>query len=206
MAPPKKKVAAPTAQELIVAATLTQEESDAAEEANREPVEAAPTVSPDVLTEVWERRFNNPGMESGKSIRLKMPGMTLRWINTAIEGRHHQAVYDQGWQPVPVNVLADPASIPDLYKHPHGIVCRGERGKEVLMMMPETVYRKIQLRKAELNHRALKNIRNEVAGAAASKFGGDAGEFIAGGGTADGNIKTVGSINFGTERVPMGGE
>lgn len=182
-------------------AALTSEEQAVAEAVGNDPL---PTVGDQEMIEIWERRFLNPGARPSEAVQIKQPGMTLRWINTAIEGRHHRAVYDQGWQPVPLSQLRDPASIPDLFKHPHGIVCRGERGKEVLMMMPSGVFEKIQRRKAELTRKSLQNIREEVAGAAANRFGADAGDFIASGQSADGNIKAVGSINFGTERVSMG--
>lgn len=186
---------------------LTSEEAVTADADNS--AQTAPdvaTAAPEQLVEVWERRFNSPGPQSSKPIPLTVQGMVTRWINTAIEGRHHRAVYDQGWQPVPVKLLKDPASIPDLYKHPHRIVCRGERGKEVLMMMPKTVFEKIRKRKAELNTKALRDIRSEVASAAASRFGSEAGDFLSSGRSSDGNIKTVGNIQFGTERVPMGGD
>jgi hypothetical protein len=161
-------------------------------------------VDPDTLVEVWERRFLNPAQRGSSEVKLKAPGMIVRWINTAIDGRYHRAVYDQGWQPVPVTLLADPSSIPDLYKHPHGIVCRGERGKEVLMMMPERVFEKIRQRKDDLNRASTMKLRSELAEAAAGKFGADAGDFVHSGATPDGTIKTVGSIQFGHERVPMG--
>lgn len=171
------------------------------------PVEEPDTqVAPDTLVEVWERRFLNPNQRGSSEVKLKVPGMVCRWINTAIEGRYHRAVYDQGWQPVPVALLADPTSIPDLYKHPHGQVARGERGKEVLMMMPEKVFEKIRNRKAELNRAATTKMRSELAEAATGKFGPDAGEFLNSGTTRDGNIKAVGSIQFGSERIPMGAE
>lgn len=172
-----------------------------------EPVTDPDTqVAPDTLVEVWERRFLNPNQRGSSEIKLKASGVVCRWINTAIEGRYHRAVYDQGWQPVPVALLADPTSIPDLYKHPHGIVARGERGKEVLMMMPNAVFDKIRNRKAELNRAATTKMRSELAEAAAGKFGPEAGEFLTGGSTRDGNIKAVGSIQFGAERIPMGAE
>jgi hypothetical protein len=172
-----------------------------------EPVTAPDTqVAAETLVEVWERRFLNPNQRGSNEVKLKAPGVVCRWINTTIEGRYHRAVYDQGWQPVPVALLADPTSIPDLYKHPHGIVARGERGKEVLMMMPEQVFEKIRRRKAELNQAATRKMRSELAEAAASKFGPEAGDFVHSGQTADGVIKTVGTIQFGAERIPMGAE
>lgn len=163
-------------------------------------------IAADTLVEVWERRFLNPNQRGSNEVKLKAPGVVCRWINTMIDGRYHRAVYDQGWQPVPVALLSDPSSIPDLYKHPHGIVARGERGKEVLMMMPEAVFEKIRRRKAELNVAATRKMRTELAEAAANKFGPEAGDFVHSGQTADGVVKAVGSIQFGNERVPMGGE
>lgn len=199
MAKAKKKVEV----EEGLAAEIAAVEGTAPEVAADAPALDAETlnVPPDTLIEVWERRFTNPGARPSTPIPLKVEGMTVRWINTAVEGRHHRAVYEQGWQPVPIKLLKDAASIPDLYKHPHGIVARGERGKEVLMMMPMHVFEKIQKRKAELTLKSLRNIREEVAGAAASRFGPEAGDFMSGGQTADGNIKAVGTIKFGVERV-----
>jgi hypothetical protein len=193
---PRKKITTdPATEPELPVPELDAVESDA-------PVESAPAaINPDTLVEVWERRFFNPGPQPSKPIRLKAEGMVPRWINTSIEGRYHRAIYEQGWQPVPVALLADPASIPDLYKHVDGFVHRGERGKEVLMMMPITVFQRIQRRKAELTIKSLKNIRNEVAGAAATTLGPEAGDFAARGESADGNIKTIGTIKFGTERL-----
>ena len=171
-----------------------------------EAIADLPTINPDTLVEVWERRFQNPGAVASTPVRLKVQGMVVRWINTAIEGRHHRAVYDQGWQPVPLRLLSDPEDIPDLYKHPHGIVARGERGKEVLMMMPADVYKKIQWRKTELNNKALRNIRQETAAAVGARYGDEAGEFARTGATADGNIRAIGTINFGSERRTVGEE
>lgn len=208
MAKKTQKKAAPAVEQFdepIVDAPLTADEAVAAEEANQPEADEITNLASDKLVEVWERRFVNPGQQSSRPIPLKVQGMATRWINTILEGRYHNAVYEQGWQPVPVKLLQDPSSIPDLYKHPHGIVCRGERGKEVLMMMPQDVFKRIQRRKAELTTASLRKIRSEMAQAAASKFGAQAGEFIDRGGTSDGLIKTIGSINFGTERVPMGG-
>lgn len=202
--PRKAKNRAEVIEEPLVA-ELTPEEQTAADEANTTATAPDVQTLPDErLIAVWERRFVNPGPQSSTAIQLTIKGMTTRWINTAIEGRHHKAVHEQGWQPVPLKLLKDPESIPDLYKHPHGIVCRGERGKEVLMMMPEEVFKRIQRRKAELNTKSIRNLRAEMAQAAASKFGAEAGDFVATGQSRDGLIKTVGSINFGTERVPMG--
>jgi hypothetical protein len=199
-----REAAQATLPENIPAAELTNEEV-AVVEAERQEASApdTPGVSPERLVEVWERRFVNPGAQPSSPIGISMPGMVVRWINTAIEGRYHRAVYEQGWQPVPVKLLQDPASIPDLFKHPHGIVCRGERGKEVLMMMPKQVFDKIQRRKAELNIKSLRNIRSEMAEAAGRQFGAEAGDFIHSGSTGDGNIKVVGGVQFGQERVSL---
>lgn len=149
-----------------------------------------PTVS------VLERRLLDPFATSSTPIRLKDKSMTVRWVNSAIEGRYHRARHEQGWEPVRVEELEDKEDIADLAESPDGIVRRGERGKEVLMKMPAEVYERIQMRKAEVRQqrsRSSSRQKEELVNAAADRYGPEAGEYL------DRHVK--GEVIESTERV-----
>ncbi len=150
--------------------------------------------------QLWNRRLLNPHGSSSAPIRLKdeYAGMHVRWINTKIEGRYHRAVYEQGWQPVPAEALADPKEIHGL-QILDGKVCRGDHGAEVLMWIPERVFKSVQRRKAELIHESYQagNIQNTLMAGGTEKLGEQTAGTVA---------SFHGSITAGTERIVIGDE
>src|SRR5258708_1956764 len=77
------------------------------------PTAAPPASDPAVLEvdgelqDIWERRVLNPDQRKSTPINIKRPGMHLRWINLASNGRYQRARYEEGWQPVPKDQLVD---------------------------------------------------------------------------------------------------
>lgn len=130
---------------------------------------------------VLERRLVDPNQRSSAPISLKDAGMTVRWVNSAIEGRYHRAVHEQGWEPVRKDELADANEIADLVDSPDGVVRRGERGKEVLMKMPRDVCDRIQDRKVEVRKqraRSSSRQKEELLTAVAGRHGPEAADYI----------------------------
>lgn len=128
---------------------------------------------------VWERRLVNPGRSPSTPIALREDGVVTRWINTANEGRFHRAVYDQGWEPVRVDDLRDDPKLLG-FQTQDGTVRRGHLGQEILMKMPEGVFRQLTRAKAKVEMDTLKKTRNALAQAAAQRYGGNAGDWAAG--------------------------
>jgi hypothetical protein len=152
------------------------------------------------LVDVWERRLLNPDSHQSTPIRIKTPGMRIRWINLANRGRFQRARYEQGWIPVHQSELMDEREIFGVSFTSEGHVCRGEKQAEMLMKMPQAVYAQIQKRRADLNTQSYKKLRDNLSAAGQShfkdKYSGDAGDIA-----ADAASKFVGSVKFGTERA-----
>lgn len=152
------------------------------------------------LVDVWERRILNPNHQESVAIRIKTPGMRLRWINLASRGRFQRARYEQGWVPVHQSELMDEREIYGVTFTHEGYVCRGEKQGEMLMKLPQAVYAQIQKRRAELNTQSYKKLRDTMTQAGATafkdKYGGNAGDVA-----ADAASKFVGDVKFGTERA-----
>lgn len=166
---------------------------------------ASPIAADSNLIDIWERRMVNPDGISAPLIHLRTPGMHLRWVNTGQTGRYQRAVYEQGWVPVSKSELADEREVRGAQYTIEGYVTRGDRQHEMLMKMPEAIFKRIQSRKAEIRHKEYQKIREQMAGAAGKHFsekydaqaGDAAGEIIAG---------FKGDIKFGTERVNFGND
>lgn len=131
------------------------------------------------LVQVWERRMVNPGPDAGATIELKDKSFEVRWINTLVEGRFHQATRGEGWVPVRPSDLADDPELLGLQTDAD-MVRRGDKGSDILMKIPKAIFAKIRLKKAELVTKALKNTKGATAEAAANKLGANAADFIAG--------------------------
>lgn len=98
---------------------------------------------------VLERRLQNPFGEGSPTVRLREPGWALHIFDTSRPGRFHYAKREKGWEPVRAEELDGAAE--DLgFDVVDGKVVRGERGKEVLMKMPQHMYDRIAMRKAEV--------------------------------------------------------
>jgi hypothetical protein len=154
----------------------------------------------DEVLDIWERRMLNPQQQSAPMVRIKTPGMTLRWINLNNRGRYQRARYEQGWLPVEQAELIDEKEIYGVSYTTEGFVCRGEKQQEMLMKMPTAVFRKIQERRAELNTKSYKNLKENLVSAGSRHFG-DKYNAQAGQQAADAAAGFTGNISFGTERA-----
>lgn len=152
------------------------------------------------LVDIWERRILNPDSSPQEKIRIKTPGMHLRWINLSNRGRYQRARYEQGWIPVQKAELIDEKEIYGASFTSEGYTCRGEKQSEMLMKMPEAVFRKIQERRTELNKRSYEKLKDNMAQAGANYIGD---KYNASEGSKAGDLasKFVGDVKFGTERV-----
>lgn len=152
------------------------------------------------LVDIWERRMLNPDAKQSRPIRLKTPGMHLRWINLSSQGRYQRARYDEGWVPVVKAELIDEREIYGVNYTNEGWVCRGERQSEMLMKIPEAVWRKIRSRRYAQIEQSNKQIKANMQSAGAKHFS-DKYDTSKGHEIADtlGNFK--GDIKFGVEKV-----
>lgn len=184
------------------AAKRQQDKAVAINDEKREAKAAAfDQVNPEGdLVDIWERRILNPHHQESIPIRIKTPGMHVRWINLANRSRYYRARFEQGWVPVHRTELVDDREVFGASYTADGSVCRGEKQSEMLMKIPEAVFRRIQARKSELARESYKKLRENMGAAGASHFkdklGGSAGDQAA---EAAANFK--GTISYGTERV-----
>lgn len=162
--------------------------------------EAKKQVDPSRVS-IWERRMINPGRQSSTPVLLKEEGWEVRWVNTAVEGRFQRAVYEQGWMPVRTEELRDAPDVLGMEKREDGLARRGERGAEVLMKLPSPIFQRIQRRKAQIEIESLKKTREQLANAAASRFGGNAGDWATGQSIDEGVSGLRGKIVDSKERM-----
>lgn len=153
----------------------------------------------DQVVDVWERRLLNPNEQTSPKVRIKTPGMKLRWVNLAQRGRYQRA-RDQGWVPVERDEIYDEREIYGISFDTTNCVCRGEKQSEMLMKMPEAVWRKIQARKGELTRASYKNLKSAMASAGAAHFS-DRYNTTAGDMAAEAASKFKGNVSFGEERL-----
>ncbi len=199
-----------TPESVLVAELEAQQEKDEAKARKKKaPKKAEPpptakelsTFSSDGdLLEIWQRRMINPQAREERPIRLKIPGMHLRWINLANNGRYQRARYSEGWMPVEKKELVDEREIFGSSYTTEGFVCRGEKQSEMLMRIPEAVWKQIQSRKFAAIEKSNKQLKDSMKSAGAAHFGNkynnNKGDEIAE--TLD-NFK--GDVRFGTERM-----
>ena len=152
------------------------------------------------LVDIWERRILNPDFHESIPIRIKTPGMKIRWINLSSSGRYHRARYEQGWVPVTQGELVDEREIFGASFTSEGHVCRGAKQSEMLMKIPLAVFRKIMERRAQLNVESYKKLKTSMGSAGyehfKGKYGGSAGDQA-----AEAANRFKGSVKFGTEKV-----
>jgi len=157
------------------------------------------------LEDIWERRMLNPEQKQSEPIRIKRPGMHLRWINLAAHGRYQRARYEEGWEPVHKDQLVDEREIYGVSYTAAGEICRGERQTEMLMWMPEAIFKKIHARKQQKVIQSQRKIKESMVNYGASEMnkrgrpGDQAAEEIMAPRGTDGAFR--GSVNFGTEAV-----
>lgn len=152
------------------------------------------------LVDIWERRMLNPNQRPSLPIRLNTPGIHIRWINLANNGRYQRARYEEGWVPIQREQLKDEREIYGVSFTTEGWVCRGERQQEMLMGIPEAVWVKIRRAKLDEIRRSNKKIKENMQSAGSRHFG-DKYDNNRGDSIADtlGNFK--GEIRFGSESV-----
>lgn len=162
--------------------------------------------------DIWERRMINPETKQGEPIHLKRNGLHLRWINLSNNGRYQRAKYDEGWLPVTKDMLLDEREIYGVSYSVAGEVCRGEKQQEMLMWMPEAVFKKIQARKHQKVLDSQKKIKDSMLQDVATKIndkrGAGRGDEVVERATSsrgtDGAFR--GQINFGSEAVEADGD
>lgn len=154
------------------------------------------------LVDIWERRMLNPTDTGGYSykIAIKTPAMHLRWINTAQSGRYQRAREHQGYVPVHKDELVDERQIYGVSYTTEGWVCRGERQKEMLMKIPEYVFRKIRENQTKANRKSYEKLKENLASAGAKHFS-DKYNTTAGDQAAEAATRFKGNISFGEERI-----
>ena len=152
------------------------------------------------LVDIWERRIDDPNHHESIPIRIKTPGMKLRWINLHNRGRYYRARYEQGWVPVHRTELFDEREVFGATYTSEGHVCRGERQSEMLMKIPQAVFDRIQQRKAELARASTKKLRENLAKAGGAHFK-EKYDPIAGEQAEEAASHFKGDISAGTERV-----
>jgi hypothetical protein len=157
------------------------------------------------LVDIWERRMLHPGLKPATPIRLKTVGMHLRWINLANNGRYQRARYEEGWVPVQRDQLKDEREIYGVSFTTEGWVCRGEKQQEMLMLIPEAVYKKIRTAKINEVERSNRKIKDNMQSAGAKHFG-DKYNSNRGDQIADTFSGFKGEIKFGSENVEPDGE
>lgn len=152
------------------------------------------------LLDIWQRRILNPDARQSTPIRIKIPGMHLRWINLANNGRFQRARYDEGYVPVRKRDLVDEHEIYGASYTVEGYVCRGERQTEMLMRIPEAVYKQIRQRRYALIQQSNTKIKDQMQQQAAAHFS-DKTNSRSGQQTAETLEHFKGDIKFGSESV-----
>ena len=109
----------------------------------------------------------------------------VRFTNTSQEGRWAQ-IRSKGYVPVNITELRDEQDVADLVKGTGDqYVRRGDRGQEILVKMPMLIYNHIKsLQRAERKTRSLsvKQLKADLAEAAGTELGDEAGSMIHNGG------------------------
>lgn len=140
-------------------------------------------MAPKKNISVIERRLQSESalqMESAP-IPLKEKGWRVRWMNAEVStDRVWNAANRLGWQyaaPEDLDCRLEEIGVAER----DGRVVRGERGKEVLMKMRESDYKKIQQKKQQENLQRTFNpgeLKKRVLGAANQELGDEAATFI----------------------------
>lgn len=144
-----------------------------------DPIPAAPKVKHVPKVTVLERRLQNPFGDGSQAIKLKEPGWALHIFDTSRPGRFHYAKREKGWEPVLPEDLDGTAE--DLgFDIVDGRVVRGERGKEVLMKMPQDMYDKIALRKAEVTTQSNspRQLKRDIMEQTAATYSDQAADYL----------------------------
>jgi len=156
------------------------------------PTEAAARIS------VLERRLQNPLGEPSAPVRLKDATLHPRWFNASSRPDNIWRAKELGWEGVRPEDIVDISQIGTHTLSPDGFVSRGERGQEVLMAMPKTIFDKIQWAKTKKNLADMKDQSGEahrMLNAAAKKLGDSVAE------TMSRYVTPVGSVSDKAARM-----
>jgi hypothetical protein len=140
------------------------------------------TGATDAQVKIWERRLVNPLMQDTQGVSIKeQQRWELRWIDSGRQGRFYTASREQGWMPVHPDELEDSMENLGLTDHKDGQIRRGIKGQEILMKMPKSIAERIRKRKAAIVTSGLKKTKQNLASAAAQRFGTEeAADFVMG--------------------------
>lgn len=143
-----------------------------------------------------KERLTNPFGSRSEEVKLKDAAMVTRWFNAALYADRIWRAKNQGWDPVTPEELADKDQVGGFVQSADGYVARGDKQQELLMKMRRDDRDAIQMAKTEQNIRNMKmgRQREEVANAAAEKFGDQAGEFLS-------KTRMVGTVTDNYERM-----
>jgi Fe-S cluster biosynthesis and repair protein YggX len=146
------------------------------------PRVAAPVVDEATARQmrIIERRMVSPTVSVNHSIRLKNKGLVVRVFNGEKAGRLYHAVHELGWRPLHIDEIEDRAQIGDISTSPEGYIVRGEKGREMFMVMPKDAFDRIQRKKVQIRERkqnmhgkGKRDQIDELAEATANRFGSD---------------------------------
>lgn len=129
----------------------------------------------------YKARLDNPNGQPSAPIGLVKKDWEARWFNAAIQTDHIWRNKRKGWDQVRPADVEDLEQIGGYSVSPEGFITRGERGQEILMMMPRAVRAAVLAAKTEHNNRSLAQpnaLKNELANAAGDRFGDQAGSFV----------------------------
>jgi hypothetical protein len=164
-----------------------QAEIAAVEDALKAGVEHKPIVQvTSRRSAALERRLSkgaNPHATSAKVIPLKDPHRWQLYIGNdyAEDDGLYRIVHEYGWLPLAREDLACKPEEIGFRVNESGHLVRGPQGREVVFKMDKADYAVLQQRKSEANMRGIgsaSKTRQQVAEAAASQFGAEAGEYI----------------------------
>ena len=132
---------------------------------------------------VIERRLQGPSvlMTGSAEIPLVDKTWTLRWENSEISPDHiWHCINRLGWEyVVPEDVSCNLEEVGAAARD--GRVVRGERGKEILLKMRTSDYKKVQAQKTQENIRTTfdkKKLKASVLSEVGNAHGGEAADFI----------------------------
>ena len=140
---------------------------------------AATTVDiPLPRIDVMDRAVSDPFGLPSRPILLRNPDLVCRWVNTDLKGGSQLSdALDSGYLKVRPEYLANP-EVFQFQTSPDGYVTRGQRHQEVLMYTTAEHVKRRQWAKTAENVKRMQGSREELAQAAAGKFGDEAGDYV----------------------------
>ena len=144
------------------------------------------------------KRLESPFNEPTAPIGLKDDSRECRWFNAAIATDHVWRAKNKGWDQVRPGDVTDIEQIGGYNVSPEGYITRGERGQEVLMMMPKVVRQAIQIAKTKENLARMGSpakTKADVVNAASQHLGDEAASYL------NDRVGPIGGVTDSYERV-----